>query len=247
MKKNIFELFLDKFNKYPLLIKQILYTKLRDEMNDFACKDLIDNHQDDIFSIYVPTITFKGRTELSERQCGLDNNMYNFLQYCLNNYSIIEIAVNMFLSVEEVAKYFVLCMEQNFVKIPESKELKAMAEFLSGKLRLGEYFKHIDKINVDQLQQAILKHRDEKENGKTFGEILLNLNLITKDELKPVVKLKTEAKKRIILDSASVPPMEMAYTNEAQKFEEEIEKLKEENAKLKRNMLQILELVKNNV
>ena len=106
MRKNIFFFFLEKVLNIPLWIKQVIYLKLAKEMQDYNCEDFLRNHKQDIFSAFVPTLTFKGKTELMEHKCGLDNNIYNFLQGCANEYSMIEISVNTFLSMEEVAKYY---------------------------------------------------------------------------------------------------------------------------------------------
>jgi hypothetical protein len=248
LKKNILDLFLEKVLNVPLWIKQVIYLKLGNEMREMACDEFLKNHPDDIFSTFVPTLTFKGKTELTERKCGLDNNIYNFLQGCANEYSMIEISVNTFLSMEEVAKYYELCLEQNFIKVPDSKEIHAMAGFIAGKFRTGEYFKQKGAISVDQLQQAILANRDAQEAGtpKKFGEILIELGFITDNDIKALIVLKEEAKKRFILDYNTVPKPETAFSNDTQKFEEEIANLKDENLKLKRKMLQLLELVKRN-
>ena len=248
MKKNILDLFLEKVLDVPLWIKQVIYLKLEKEMKELSCDNFLKEHPNDIFSTFVPTLTFKGKTELTERKCGLDNNIYNFLQGCTNEYSMLEISVNTFLSMEEVAKYYELCLEQNFIKVPDSKEIHAMAGFIAGKFRTGEYFKQKGVLSVDQLQQAILANRDAQESGnpKKFGEILIELGFIKEDDIKALVILKEEAKKRFILDYNTVPKPETTFTNDNQKYEEEIANLKDENLKLKRKMLQLLELVKRN-
>lgn len=217
-------------------------------MKEMACDNFLREHSGDIFSTFIPTLTFKGKTELTEHKCGLDNNIYNFLQGCANEYSMLEISVNTFLSMEEVAKYYELCLEQNFIKVPDSKEIHAMAGFIAGKFRTGEYFKQKGAISVDQLQKAILANRDAQEAGtpKKFGQILIELGYITEDDIKALVILKEEAKKRFILDYNTVPKPETTFTNDNQKYEEEISNLKDENLKLKRKMLQLLELVKRN-
>lgn len=248
MKKNILDLFLEKVLDVPLWIKQVIYLKLEKEMKELSCDNFLKEHPNDIFSTFVPTLTFKGKTELTERKCGLDNNIYNFLQGCANEYSMLEISVNTFLSMEEVAKYYELCLEQNFIKVPDSKEIHAMAGFIAGKFRTGEYFKQKGVLSVDQLQQAILANRDAQESGnpKKFGEILISLGFVKEDDIKALVILKEEAKKRFILDYNTVPKPETTFTNDNQKYEEEIANLKDENLKLKRKMLQLLELVKRN-
>ena len=78
------------------------------------------------------------------------------------------------------------------------------------------------------------------------SEILIELGFIKEDDIKALVILKEEAKKRFILDYNTVPKPETTFTNDNQKYEEEIANLKDENLKLKRKMLQHLELVKRN-
>ena len=248
MKKNIFEMFLNKVLDIPFWIKQVLYLKLAEEMQAKSCEDFLREHKDEIFSTFIPTLTFKGKTELAEHRYGLDTNIYNFLQGCADGYSMIEISVNNFLSMEEVAKYYELCLEQNFIKTTESKEIHAMAGYIAGKFRIGEYFKHKEEITVDDLQRSILAYRNaQNENSdKKFGEIMIELGLISEERIKSVLELKKEAKKRFILDYTAVPQHETTYSNDTQKFEDEITKLKDENIKLKRKMLQLLELVKKN-
>lgn len=245
MRNNIFTLFLNKVLNVPFWIKQVMYLKLSDEMREFACEEFLRNSdRNDIFSTFVPTITFKGKTELAERKCGFDNNTYNFLRFCAEDLSMLEISVNTFLSMEEIAKYYQLCLEQNFIKNPNSPEIHAMAGYISGKFRIGEYFKQKGIIDIDQLRQAILRY--EASNDKKFGEILIELGYVTENDLKSILLLKEEAQKRFILDHNVMPKSETAFSDDSQKYQDEIKALKEENLKLKRKMFQLLELVKKN-
>ena len=157
MKKNILEKFFDKVLNVPLWIKQVIYKKLANEMKSYNCDEFLIKNQDNIFSTCVPLLTFKGKEELENKKCGLDNNIYNFLQCCADGSSIGEICVNSFLTMEETAKYFVFCVEQNFIKKPESEEICKMAEFISGKILTDEYFK--EPINKSLL---ILKNEAKK-------------------------------------------------------------------------------------
>lgn len=244
LRKNIFDLFLEKIYNLPLWIKQVLYLKLVEEMQDYDCEDFLRKNKQDIFSSFVPTITFKGKTELLERKCGLDNNIYNFLQCCEDGFSMLEISINTFLSMEEVAKYYELCLEQNFLKTPDSKEIHAMAGYISSKFRIGEYFKQKGMIDVDQLQKAILASKNAED--KKFGEILIELGYVKREDLTAVLKLKEEAQKRFILDYNTLPKPETEYSDSNKKYEDEISALKNENIKLKQKMVQLLELVKKN-
>ncbi len=236
---------MNKVLAVPFWVKQVMYLKLAEEMREQACEDFLRTHNpDDIFSTFVPTITFKGKTELVDRKCGFDNNTYNFLSCCAENFSILEISVNTFLSMEEVAKYYQLCLEQNFIKNPNSPEIHAMAGYISGKFRIGEYFKQKGIIDIEQLRQAILRY--ENSSNKKFGEILIELGYVTENDLKAILVLKEESRKRFILDHNVMPKSETSFSDDGQKYQDEIKTLKEENIKLKRKMLQLLELVKKN-
>ena len=242
-------MFLDKVFNVPLWIKQVMYIKLAEEMKKYDCEEFLKNNGNNMFSTFVPTITYKGKVELAERKCGLDNNIYNFLQCCIDCLSILEISVNTFLSIEEVAKYFEFCLEQNFVRTPETIEVLSMAGFISGKLRIGEYFKQIEVITDDDLKKAVTAYKHAKIiNPETkFAEILIKLELLKKSQLKHVLKLKEESQKRFILDYNAVPSVSTQHSSVSKKYEEEIDMLKKENIKLRQKLLQLLSLVKKDV
>ena len=231
---NIFNSFLERVLNFPLWIKQALYLRLE--------KEIDGNISQNIFSNCIPELTFKGQNELKERSCGFDSNIYNFLKEAEKGLSIIEIAVNSYFSMEEAAKYFVFCIEQNFINLPESNQTFAMAKFMAGKIRTGEYLKEIGKISDEQLQQAVLKC--EKDSSKKFAQILTDLGFIKKEDVKSLLVLKEEAKKRFVLDYNSVPQTKSVFANEKSEFENEINNLKEENKRLKQKMQKLLELVR---
>ncbi len=86
-------------------------------------------------------LLLSGKTEMWNKISGLDTNIYNFLNLCYEGYSILEISLNTFLSMEEVAKHCIFCIEQNYIEIPDSQEVFAMAGFIAGKFKTGEYYR----------------------------------------------------------------------------------------------------------
>ncbi len=244
MKKNTLDMFLQKVLNVPFWIKQVMFLKLSNEMKSHYCYEFLQNNEGNLFTTYVPILTFNGRMELEERKSGFDYNIYNFLQSCEDGLSIIEIASNTFLTMEEVAKIFEFCVEQTFVKTPEAKEISAMAGFIAGKFRLGEYYRRRGDLNVDELHNAIMTH--ENSTDKQFGEVLVNLGYVSENEMKTLLLLKEEAQKRFILDYNIVPKSGTAYSDESQQYKEEAEKLKEENKILKSKLVQLLAMVKKN-
>ncbi|ETO18367.1 hypothetical protein RFI_18907 [Reticulomyxa filosa] len=120
---------------------------------------------------------------------------------------MIEIAMNNFWTMEEVAKYFMLCLEQDYVKQPESVFVYAMAGFMAGKFRTGEYFKRSGKIDVDQLERAIVKQKQtmNENKPKMIAEIMIEMGLVTEKDTASLLLIKDESKKRFILDASIVP------------------------------------------
>lgn len=246
MKKNILGLFIDKLIEFPLWVKQVIYLKLYRDLAENLSEDFITNDAEDIFHLHVPALTFSGKTEMVERKGGFDPNTYNFLTSINEGLNMIEISMNNYWTMEEVAKYYIFCLDQNYIKAPESIFVPAMAGFMSGKYRTGEYFKRVGRINVDQLEQTILKQKEYNDKGtpKKMAEIMISLGFITEKETTSLLKIKDEAKKRFILDTSIVPKEAAVTAQGTSPNTEEMNKLKEENAKLKEQLRKILAFIK---
>ncbi len=242
MKKNIFTTFLDKVEDFPVWIKQIICLKLSEGIKAQVCEKFLQENSDEIFSLYVPILTFNGSEEIKKRNTGLDANLYNFLSYCENGASVLEISLNTFLSMEEVAKYFIFCMEQGFVEKPENIEIEAMAGFISGKFRTGEYFAKKGLITGEQLEKAI---DESSKSEKKFAEILVDMGFITQEDVSSMLTFKEEAKRRFILDYNAVPKGQTEFCDKEEMYKNEIDELRAENEKLKKKISQLLDIVKN--
>lgn len=248
MKKNILGLFLEKLLEFPLWVKQIVYLKLYQDLAENLSEDFISVEEEDIFHLHIPALTFSGKTEMVERKGGYDPNTYNFLTSINEGFNMLEIAMNNYWTLEEVAKYYVFCLDQNYIKASESIFIPAMAGFMSGKYRTGEYFKRVGRINVDQLEQTILKQKEYNDKGtpKKMAEIMISLGFITEKETISLLQIKEEAKKRFILDTTILPKEVNVDQVSAKSNTEEINKLKEENEKLKDQLRKLLAFVKKN-
>ena len=161
---------------------------------------------------------------------------------------MLEISMNNFWTMEEVAKYFILCNDQNYVKTPESDVVYAMAGFMAGKFRTGEFFKRVGRINVDQLEKTIRTQREYKEKGtpKKIAEIMISLGYVNEKDTSSLLVMKEESRKRFILDTSIIPKDETPEVKDSKFYEDEIAKLTEQNNMLKDRLSRILALVKKN-
>jgi len=246
MNRNIFKLFLNKFLAYPLWVKQVVYYRLWQNMQENGCDKYIIDNAGELFALHIPTLTFKGKQELWDKKCGLDSNIYNFLKFAHNGYTILEISLNLFMSIEELAKLFIFCLEQNFIEAPDSPEIYAMAGFISGKLMTGEYFVLNGTITNEQLKEVLEVQTTETFRGNHIltGKFLVKKKLVSEDTIKTLFKLKSDAKKRFVINPEIIPESNKS-SRPATDYENEIKALKEENAALKKTMSKIVNVVKN--
>lgn len=241
-------LFIDKLLTFPLWVKQIIYLRLYQNLSASLSEDFIKVKEQDIFHLYVPTLSFSGRTELFERKCGLDENIYKFLSNIAEGLNMLEISMNNFWTMEEVAKYYIFCLDQEYVKEPESIYIHGMAGFISGKYRTGEYFKRTGKIDVDQLERTIISQKKYHAEGQKLkmAEVMISLGYITEKDTSSLLTIKEESKKRFILDSSIIPkeitddPKDIVY------YKTEMAKLTEQNELLKAQLNKILAFIKKN-
>ena len=246
--KNILLVFLDKLMSFPLWVKQIIYLRLYQDLSSVLSEDFIKLREEDLFHLHSPLLTYMGRAELYDKKGGFDTNIYNFLANVAEGFNMLEISMNNFWTMEEVAKYYIFCVEQSYVKPAESLYIAAMAGFMAGKFRTGEYFKRVGKIDVDQLEKTIIKQKEFVEKGTPLkmAEIMISLGFITEQDTASLLLTKEEAKKRFILDASLVPTGVPDPTQDLQFYETEIEKLTAQNQMLKDRLTRVLEFVKKN-
>ncbi len=234
MNRNFLSQFLSKISNFPTWAKEIIYNQLSEEVTQ-------DNPVYE-FSQYKPVLTYKGRCELDFRKSGFDTNIYNILQSSDNDCSISDIVLNTYLSMEEVAKHFLFCVDEGFFEIPDNSQILNIAGFLTGKYRTGEYLVNSGTLSANQLDNAISQQQNSSSDKK-LGQHLIDLGFITKKQIDFIIKLKEEAQKRFILDHNEVPKVE---SNEIEIYKKKIEALQTENKQLKTKLEQLLVLVKRN-
>lgn len=238
MKRNFLTQFLNKISGFPGWIKEIIYVKLSEDIDR-------DNKLAYTFATYKPVLTYKGRCELDFKKSGFDTNIYNILEASDNDCSISEITLNTYLSMEELAGYFLFCVDEGYFELPDNSQILNIAGFLAGKYRTGEFFVKDGLISENELDNAV-KTQEQDQKSKKFGQYLVDLGLISQKQLDTVLYIKEEAKKRFILDHNEVPKINQEYTSNIDNYKKQIEELKLENSRLKKRLEQLLTMVKKN-
>ena len=231
MNRQFLAQFLNKISDFPSWVKEIIYVKLSEEINK-------DSNLAYTFATYKPILTYKGKCELDFKKSSFATNIYNILSAADNDNSISDITINTYLSMEEVAGYFLFGVDEGYFEIPDNSQILSIAGFLAGKLRTGEYFMNSGTISETELNSAVETYEKNKDNKK-FGQSLIELGLITQRQLDTILLIKEEAKKRFVLDHNEVPEINQEYAKDSDNYQKQIEDLKEENSKLKTKIDQL--------
>lgn len=239
MNREILTKFLNKISNFPSWIKEIIYKQLSEEMES-------TENLSYIFATYKPVLTYKGKCEHDFRKSGFDTNIYNILDAVDKNQSISEISLNTYLSLEEIAGYFLFCTDEGYFEIPDDSRILNIAGFIAGKYRTGEYFVNEGSVSINELDNAVDNYENNNKENKKFGQILIDCGLITQKQLDMLLSFKEEAKKRFILDYDDIPKVKQEYSKECDKWEKQVSELKEENKLLKTKLEQLLSMVKKN-
>ena len=189
MNRQFLAQFLNKISDFPSWVKEIIYVKLSEEINK-------DSNLAYTFATYKPVLTYKGKCELDFKKSSFDTNIYNILSAADNDNSISDITINTYLSMEEVAGYFLFGVDEGYFEIPDNSQILSIAGFLAGKLRTGEYFMNSGTISETELNSAVETYEKDKDHKK-FGQSLIELGLITQRQLDTILLIKEEAKKQI--------------------------------------------------
>lgn len=236
VKRKFLTQFLNKISTFPLWVKEIIYNRLKNEVSSETSLTYI-------FAAYKPVLTYKGKCELDFKKSGFDTNIYNILSAADNDCSISEVTFNTYMSLEEIAGCFLFCVDEGYLALPDNSQILNIAGFLTGKLKTGEYFVKDGSISENQLDSVIEDIQTHKPDKK-FGQVLVDLGLVSEKQLDKLLLIKEEAKKRFILDHNDVPKISREYINPGDNYKKQIDDLRNENNMLKIKLEQLLTMVR---
>lgn len=245
MSKSLFIGFMEKMLCFPLWIKQTIFLNLSKDLNTYLSNEFLDVEEDELFHVYKPTLSELGQTELLTKDSKYDESIYSFLNCCAKGMSLIEIAIENNFTMEEISKAFTFCKTSGFFSKEVPKLVAAIAGFIAGKYRTGEYFIRAGKMTIDQLDEVLNKQQEMNEAGKHvfIAELMVQLGYVRELDVKSIIFMKEEAGKRFSIDPETVPSL--TYEKESFDLRVENTKLKEENEILKQKLDALLTFIKD--
>ena len=244
MRADSFKIFVTKILALPIWVKQIIHFQIREDLRRTFKNQPVDVDPMYLFQSFRPRITYNGSIELENRNKMHEETLYTFLNAAKENKSIIDITLDSFLTLAEVAKLYIIAMENEYISPPMSKIIHAQAEFYSGTIRTGELLLKIGRISIDQLDTAVRRQAQLRAKGKNIliAEVIAEIGYIEKDAIISMLIMKEEAKKRFIFD------VQLNAQDDADadviKLKKQIEKLAYENNYLKTKLKAILKISK---
>lgn len=244
MSKSLFVGFTEKLMGFPLWIKQAIFLSLSNDLNTYLSSEFLDVKEDELFHIYKPTLSELGQNELLTKENKFDESIYSFLNCCAKGMSLIEIAIENSFTMEEVSKAFTFCKTSGFYSADVPKLVSAIAGFIAGKYRTGEYFIRAGKMTIEQLDEVLNKQQEMNAAGKHvfIAELMVQMGFVRELDVKSIIFMKEEAGKRFSLSTDEVPSFSTA--KEDVDIRVENTRLKEENEILKQKMDAILTYIK---
>lgn len=188
----------DVFNM-PTWLKQIIFLELKNEFENSGVKNYLGNMtRDNCFQLYIPKLTYSGKKEVENRVKALPQEVYNLLEGAFQDMSIMEIAVANKWNFYECSTHFLTALDNELVSAPRSPLAKGTALYMSGRIRLGEYFVKTDKISMSQLNDALKKQKDIEEalgDRPGLADILIDMGFLSKEDTEGILFLKKDCKK----------------------------------------------------
>ena len=226
----------------PAWVKEVIYSDLKKHLeNKFGEKAI--NREEDLYTIYVPEITFKGKKELETHEHGHEMNVYKYLAGASSAQRVVDITLNNFWTLEESSRYLAYCIKNEYIREPQNSVVTASIYYLGSEIRLGEYVKRINLIDINQLDDALRKQK-ELNAGSTYhklGEVLIEMGLIVNEDIVKILQIKDESKKRFMLSMDLTKSQGTAQVN-LKELQEKIEKLTKENTLLKEKLRAIFNI-----
>lgn len=245
MTKSLFIGFMEKMLGFPLWIKQTIFLNLSKDLNDYLSDEFLDVQEGELFHVYKPELSELGQNELLTKESKYDESIYSFLNCCTKGMSLIEIAIDNNFTMEEVSKAFMFCKTSGLFSKDVPQLVAAIAGFLAGKYRTGEYFIRAGKMTIEQLDAVLDKQQEMNDAGQHvfIAELMVQMGCVRDIDVKSVIFMKQEAGKRFSLNPDEVP--NITLEKESYDIRVENERLREENEILKQKMDALLTFIKD--
>lgn len=247
--QKISDLFIQNIKNLPMWVKQVITKEIYDDLNKKLEEFSELTEVNDLLQYMCPKVTFKGKQELENKILNLSEGYYIFLKDLMDECNIFEITIKNNWTLADSAKIFVRLCELEYIQVADYQTNKnvAIALFIAGKLKTGEFLKRINKITAIQLEQAIRYQKELNDEGRhiKMASILIKMGFITDKGLDSLLLLKDEAKKRLSSNIGFISSKFHSQddaNDQYSRMQREITRLENENLIMKKRLKKLLNI-----
>lgn len=247
--QKISDLFIQNIKNLPIWVKQVVAKELMQDLKSKLDEFVELLQTDDLFQEMCPKLTFKGKQELDNHSLNLSDGYYIFMKDLSEGSNLFEITIKNNWTFADSSKIFIKLNELEFLQISDVTNNKniAIAMFIAGKIKTGEFIKRIGKINAIQLEQAIRYQKQLNDEGRhiKMASVLIKLGFITDKGLDSLLILKDEAKKRLPTGVGLYSikcETEEEEIDQISRMQREISRLENENIIMKKRLKKLLNI-----
>jgi hypothetical protein len=194
-----FDHLIQQLGSFPLWMKQVIYAQMKHDLESSMSKATLDAFSPEhTLQLWVPELTRQGQLELEKPTGQFEQGVLRLLYLTRFQKNVVNITILNNWSLEQTSQYLLQVISHELVVPPKSAVIMGTVEYLAGKTRLGEYLVKINRLTVEQLDQAL---RTQKAIQDAMGErtgianVLINLGYIKREDSEGILFLKEESKK----------------------------------------------------
>lgn len=183
----------------PLWMKQVIYTEMLSDLEASISRETLNTYEKaHLLQLHVPELTADGTREAMEPSGRYPQALIEFLRLARQNYNVASICMALQWTLEQACMVLLRGIQVSLVLRPSSFKVDATLRYLGNEIRLGEYLVQIQKINWDQLDQALRTQtyiHSALGERLALGEVIINLGFIQREDAESILFLKEESKK----------------------------------------------------
>lgn len=199
--KSQFKDIITVFSNFPIWLQQALFVNFKEQLDMISPDSMLkDFEKNELFPLYVPNLTHSGEHERDTKVSKLPLSVYTFLEDVSKGLNITEMAIKNNLPLNFLAKVFISCLEKELISLVRYEKILHLANYLAGKIIIGEFLCRIGKISRMDMNEAfnyqtlIQNRRGQKVD--TIN-ILVAKKYISKEYVKSVIKYYMDGKRKI--------------------------------------------------
>jgi hypothetical protein len=228
-----FDTLMHQLSSLPLWVKQVVYAQLRIELEAGMAKSTLEAFgTEHTLQLWVPEPTRQGMAELERPSGQYEQGILRLVHLTRFKKNVVNITILNNWSLEQCAVYLLQAVEKELVIPPRSAIVTGTIEYLAGRTRLGEYLVKINRLSIEQLDQALRTQRyiEESIGDRTgIANVLINLGYIKKEDSEGILFLKEESKKpfRGIPGTAGAAPPPDAVAKMQGQLQQALQRIRE--------------------